>query len=141
MADDDRKNAPGSLLSTMPSKRFEDHLRKASEIVSRWPAWKQQILGGLTQTAPKQMPKKSNWLKHDIRVAALIYQAINHTSSYSDENIARQVNSLFPRARVGIGRIRHGRLLLQRLGILKYDGKTIGGWSTYSWCPPQLQAR
>lgn len=64
------------------------------------------------------MPKKSNWLKHDIRVAALIYQALNQATAYSDEDLTRVVNDLFPRALVSIGRIRHGRLLLQRLGVL-----------------------
>ena len=86
------------------------------------------------------MPKKSNWHRHDTRVAALIYQALDFNAHYTDEQIRTAVNLLFPRSKTGIGRIRHGRLLLQRVGVLeKYGWTCISHETPYALKDPKAR--
>jgi hypothetical protein len=39
-------------LTPIDREHFEQHLQRASEIVARWPAWKQNLLGGLSTNEP-----------------------------------------------------------------------------------------
>lgn len=38
-------------------EKFIQHLERASEIVSTWPAWEQELLGGIAHSPRKRKPK------------------------------------------------------------------------------------
>lgn len=65
------------------SKQFEEHLERASKIVSTWPEWKQTILGGSPSKKIKNEPYMFN---RNLKLIAIFGTNECHCEAYRKED-------------------------------------------------------